>query len=45
MDNRWKDARELIITDSQFGYAAVDFANTNQHHKELFYRLSPTTSL
>jgi len=26
----WKDSRELIRTDSQFGHAAVDFATSNQ---------------
>ena len=26
----WKDARELIITDSNYGLAAVDFAATNK---------------
>jgi len=25
IENEWKDSRELISTDSQFGYAAVDF--------------------
>ena len=29
--NKWKDARELIITDSHFGYAAVDFNATNKN--------------
>jgi aspartokinase/homoserine dehydrogenase 1 len=34
IENGWKDARELIVTDSQFGYAAVDFTATNEkvHH-------------
>lgn len=27
----WKDARELIVTDSNFGAAAVDFAKTNEN--------------
>ena len=27
---QWKDARELIITDSNYGLAAVDFAATNK---------------
>ncbi len=27
--SEWKDARELIITDSNFGAAAVDFLSTN----------------
>jgi aspartokinase/homoserine dehydrogenase 1 len=29
VDNQWKDMRELIVTDSSFGFAAVDFALTN----------------
>ncbi|MBS1606808.1 MAG: aspartate kinase, partial [Bacteroidetes bacterium] len=28
--HRWKDSRELIRTDSRFGYAAVDFGTTNR---------------
>ncbi len=32
----WKDSRELIITDSNFGAAAVDFAATNNHIKNYF---------
>ena len=27
--HQWKDSRELISTDSRFGYAAVDFPRTN----------------
>ncbi len=27
--NLWKDSRELIKTDSNFGFAVVDFAKTN----------------
>src|SRR5688500_17533003 len=30
INNTWKDARELIVTDSQFGAAIVDFALTNK---------------
>lgn len=30
IDQQWKDARELIRTDSRFGHAAVDFSHTNQ---------------
>ncbi|MGC4034386.1 MAG: bifunctional aspartate kinase/homoserine dehydrogenase I [Chitinophagaceae bacterium] len=30
VNNTWKDARELIVTDSHFGHAAVDFAATNK---------------
>jgi bifunctional aspartokinase / homoserine dehydrogenase 1 len=29
-DNEWKDMRELVITDSNFGNAGVDFTVTNQ---------------
>lgn len=28
--HEWKDSRELIVTDSRFGHATVDFAQTNQ---------------
>lgn len=28
--HQWKDSRELILTDSRFGHAAVDFSQTNQ---------------
>ncbi|MBC7829286.1 MAG: bifunctional aspartate kinase/homoserine dehydrogenase I [Chitinophagaceae bacterium] len=34
--NAWKDARELIVTDSNFGFATVDFANTNKKIAEYF---------
>jgi len=34
--NTWKDSRELISTDSSFGYAAVDFSLTNQKIREYF---------
>ena len=30
IDNTWKDSRELIITDSMFTHAVVDFKTTNQ---------------
>ncbi len=39
----WKDSRELIITDSNFGMAAVDFNATNKKVSDFF--LSSTTSL
>jgi aspartokinase/homoserine dehydrogenase 1 len=29
VENVWKDAREIIKTDSNFGFAAVDFPETN----------------
>ena len=32
----WKDARELIITDSNFGAAAVDFSATNKKVLDYF---------
>lgn len=34
--NLWKDSRELIVTDSVFGYAAVDFMATNKKISEFF---------
>jgi bifunctional aspartokinase / homoserine dehydrogenase 1 len=34
--NKWKDSRELIVTDSHFGYAAVDFAATNKKISDFF---------
>jgi bifunctional aspartokinase / homoserine dehydrogenase 1 len=36
LDNVWKDARELIVTDSQYGFAAVDFRLTNLKIKDFF---------
>ncbi|HVM88477.1 MAG TPA: bifunctional aspartate kinase/homoserine dehydrogenase I [Puia sp.] len=30
IDNIWKDSRELIVTDANFGSAAVDFETTNK---------------
>jgi aspartokinase/homoserine dehydrogenase 1 len=36
MENQWKDSRELISTDSQFGYAAVDFNATFQKMNSFF---------
>jgi bifunctional aspartokinase / homoserine dehydrogenase 1 len=36
IENAWKDSRELIVTDSQFGYAAVDFARTNEQVRHFF---------
>ena len=32
----WKDARELISTDSNFSFAAVDFETTNKNIKSFF---------
>ncbi|MEO7659688.1 MAG: bifunctional aspartate kinase/homoserine dehydrogenase I [Pyrinomonadaceae bacterium] len=34
LDNEWKDSRELIRTDSNHGFASVDFAETNIRIKE-----------
>lgn len=36
LENTWKDSRELILTDSNFGFAAVDFEATNSKVKEYF---------
>src|SRR5205085_6242539 len=39
----WKDAREIVRTDSHYGYAAVDFGTTTQQAKDYF--LSSDVSL
>ena len=36
VENVWKDSREIIKTDSNFGFAAVDFSETNARIKEYF---------
>ncbi len=36
VENVWKDSRQVIKTDSNFGYAAVDFEKTNQLIKDFF---------
>lgn len=36
IDNAWKDSRELIVTDSQFGYAAVDVKATGRKIQDYF---------
>jgi bifunctional aspartokinase / homoserine dehydrogenase 1 len=36
MDNIWKDARELIVTNSNFSSAEVDFDATNKKIKDFF---------
>ena len=36
IENEWKDSRELIRTDSNFGKAAVDFTSSNQKISEYF---------
>lgn len=38
VENVWKDSRELIRTDSNFGFAAVDLESTNNTIKEHFQR-------
>ncbi|XOD67427.1 MAG: bifunctional aspartate kinase/homoserine dehydrogenase I [Flavobacteriales bacterium Tduv] len=32
----WKDSRELIVTDAQFGCAQVDFTNSNHQIRQYF---------
>ncbi len=34
IENIWKDSRELINTDSNFGFAAVDFKKSNEQIKQ-----------
>jgi len=34
LDHAWKDTRELIVTDSRYGHAAVDFSKTNRNIKD-----------
>ena len=36
VDNAWRDSRELIRTNSNFGFAAVDFVATNERIKNHF---------
>src|SRR5215204_4723768 len=36
VENHWKDSRQLIATDSNYGFAAVDFKKTNAQIKEFF---------
>jgi aspartokinase/homoserine dehydrogenase 1 len=40
INNEWKDSRELIQTDSNFGFAAVDFAATNLKIQAYLSKLS-----
>ena len=42
LENSWKDSREFITTDSQFGYAAVDFDLTGQKVNS-FFKGSPAS--
>lgn len=37
--NTWKDARELIVTNADFGNAIVDFANSNKNIEAFFSAL------
>ena len=36
VDNVWKDARELIVTNSNFTHAEVDFSATNKRAEDFF---------
>lgn len=50
IENVWKDSRQLILTDSNYGFAAVDFEQTNQKIRNYFNeqsanRQSPITNL
>ncbi|HVE56827.1 MAG TPA: bifunctional aspartate kinase/homoserine dehydrogenase I [Pyrinomonadaceae bacterium] len=36
IENVWKDSRQIIRTDSNYGFAAVDFAVTNKQIKNYF---------
>jgi aspartokinase/homoserine dehydrogenase 1 len=36
IENIWKDSRQLIRTDSNYGFAAVDFESTNRNIKDFF---------
>jgi aspartokinase/homoserine dehydrogenase 1 len=36
ISNSWKDSRELIITDSKFGHATVDFTSTQKKMNAYF---------
>ncbi len=36
IQNIWKDSRDLIITDSRFGHALVDFTTTHRKMSEYF---------
>jgi bifunctional aspartokinase / homoserine dehydrogenase 1 len=36
VDNVWKDARELIVTDSAYGAAVIDFGATQQRVTDFF---------
>ncbi|MCA1624735.1 MAG: bifunctional aspartate kinase/homoserine dehydrogenase I, partial [Acidobacteria bacterium] len=36
IENVWKDSRELIVTDSNFGFATVNFEKTNARIRDFF---------
>ncbi|HEY0429411.1 MAG TPA: bifunctional aspartate kinase/homoserine dehydrogenase I [Pyrinomonadaceae bacterium] len=36
IENVWKDARDLILTDSHFNFAAIDFEKTDARIKDFF---------
>ncbi len=36
LENVWKDSREVVRTDANYGFAAVDFAETNKQIREHF---------
>ncbi|HLM61899.1 MAG TPA: aspartate kinase, partial [Pyrinomonadaceae bacterium] len=40
IENVWKDSRELILTDSNFGFATVNVEKTNAQIKNFFKRSS-----
>ncbi len=40
LQNKWLDGRDVIRTDSNFGFAAVDFAETNGRVSEYFQKSS-----
>jgi bifunctional aspartokinase / homoserine dehydrogenase 1 len=44
IENTWKDSRELIVTDSTFGYAAADFPKSNARISEFFASASTSHS-
>ena len=45
IDNLWKDARELIVTNSNFTAAEVDFSFTNDKITQFFSQQAPSLSI
>jgi aspartokinase/homoserine dehydrogenase 1 len=45
IDNLWKDARELIVTNSNFTAAEVDFSFTNDKITQFFSQQEPSLSI